>query len=58
MYKFFVKLGAYFLLILSLILFVPFHIARISLNKLRKYLSDVSYAADDIIESWGSSDER
>ncbi len=65
MYKFFVKLGAYFLLMLSLILFVPFYIGRIRLNigrislkKFREYLSDVSYKADEIIEGWGSSDER
>ena len=58
MYKIFVTLGAYFLLMLSLILFVPFHIARISLKKLREYLSDVSYKADEIIEGWGSSDEK
>lgn len=52
MYKFFVKLGAYFLLILSFLLFVPFYIGRTSLKKFRRYISDVSYAADDIIEDW------
>ena len=58
MYKIFVKLGAYFLLILSFLLFVPFHIGRISFKKFREYLSDVSYKADEIIEEWGRSDEE
>ena len=58
MYKFLVKVGAYFLLILSFLLFVPYHFGRITLNKFREYLSDVSYKADEIIEDWGSSDEE
>ena len=58
MYKFLVKVGAYFLLILSFLLFVPYHVGRITFNKFRKYLSDVSYKADDIIKDWRSSDEE
>ena len=58
MYKIFVKVGAYFLLMLSVVLFVPFQVGRISLKKIREYLSDVSYEADEILEEWGHSDER
>lgn len=58
MYKVFVTLGAYGLLILSLILFVPFHVGRIIWRKIRNYLSDVSYKADNIIEDWGHFDEE
>ncbi len=58
MYKIFVKVGAYFLLMLSVVLFVPFQVGRISLKKIREYLSDASYKADEILEEWGHSDER
>ena len=58
MYNIFVKLGAYFLLILSFLLYVPFKIGRIFFNKFRKYLSDVCYKADDILEDWRYSDEK
>lgn len=58
MYKIFVKVGAYFLLMLSVVLFVPFQVGRISLKKIREYLSDVGYKADEILEEWGHSDEK
>lgn len=58
MYNIFVKLGAYFLLILIFLLYVPFNIGRISLKKIREYLSDVGYKADEILEDWGHSDEK
>ena len=58
MYKILVKVGAYFLLMLSFLLFVPCYIGRITFNKLCEYLSDVSYAADDIIEDWRDPDEN
>ncbi len=58
MYKIFVKLGAYVLLILSFLFFVPFNVGRLILNKVREYLSDVGYTAEEIIESWSDSDEN